>query len=361
MAHGANPRLEVQDDGQTMGSGRDTLQLAIVFRRWRVADALLRRPAVAPHTPRDLAFRWIGIFDPRAPRITVDAAARELARRLAWPGDWYGGCLPAAAQDKLLLPMLLQTTERIEVRRTSEEMKTLQARDQQIAAQCPAPDLQAASHQRANHAAACFATFKPAELAQADARVATPLLQWLAAQLDTPDDVRAWATLPLRRPWQDTAFTRAVVRAFLFSQASPDMRASELHTVPPAALHDDLTLHAWFARLGALPLPRATAALAEVDDAALRRHAAAVIKGLAGVPMGPGDLATGGPPYPPPELWRTVLARLPAPLEPGPSAPASTYMTEVSWPALFARGYRPTAAELLKHFEFATTTDRPRQ
>ena len=84
LANGADPRLEV-DDGQVKGKGKgdDALQLAILYRRWRVVDALLRRPAVAPRTPRDLAFRWIALFDTRAPRGTEDAAAGELARRLA--------------------------------------------------------------------------------------------------------------------------------------------------------------------------------------------------------------------------------------------------------------------------------------
>ena len=365
LAHGADPRLEVQVGETDKPDGHDALQLAIVFRRWRVVDALLRRPAVAPHTPRDLAFRWVGLFDPRAPQDTLDADARELARRLAWPGGWYGGCLLAAAQQELLMPMLLKTTSRTAERRTTAEMKSLRGRDLQVAAQCPAADVQGVGREGPVHVPGRFAAFKPADLALADARMSTPVLQLLASRLDTPADVRAWATLPLRRPWQDMAFARPVIQEFLASRAAPETRAAELRLVPPAALHaaldDDRTLYAWFSRLAALPLPEAMAALAEVDDAVLRRHVAAVISGLPGVPMGRGDLPGHGPPYPTPELWRAVLARLPAPLEAGPAVMASTYMTQASWPALFARGYGPTAAELLKHLEFAATSDWPAQ
>ena len=360
LANGANPRLEVDGD-HFKGNGDDALQLAILYRRWRVVDALLRRPAVAPHTPRDLAFRWVGLFDARAPSGTEDAAARELARRLAWPDGWYGGCLLAAAQDKLLLPMLLKTSARTAVRLPPGQVKALHARDARIAAQCQAAE----TRFRANHVAGRFATFTPTALAQADARLATPLLQLLAPHLDTPADVHTWAALSLRRPWQDTAFARGVVQAFLFANVPPEMREDELRTVPPLALHaaldDDVTLHAWFARLGAMPAPQAAAALAQVDDAMLRRHADAAVRGLAGIPLGPGAAPDVGHPHPSRALWSALLGRLPTPLRLGPSVEASTYMSSASWPELFARGYHPTAAELLTHLQFATAAGWPDQ
>lgn len=256
--------------------------------------------------------------------------------------------------------MLLKTTERTAVRRAPEQLNALEGRDARIAAVCPPPD----ARFHAARVEGRFATFKPAELAQADARLATPLLQLLASQLDTPADVRAWAALSLRRPWQDAAFARAVVQAFLLSK-TPQVRSDALRTVPPAALRaaldDDATLHAWCAMLGTLPAPQAMAALAQVDEATPRRHPAAVISGLAGVAMAPGGPPGVAHPNPTPAMWSAVLARLPMPLQPGPSSAASTWMTQDSWPALFARGYRPTAAEILKHLEFATTADWPAQ
>jgi len=358
LAHGADPRLEV-DDGASKDNGDDALQLAILYRRWRVVDALLRRPAVAPNTPRDLALRWLAVVDARAPHGTEDAAARGLARRLAWPDGWYGDCLLAAAQDRLLLPMLLKSNARTALHRAPGQLPPLHGRDVRIAARCPAPDYPF----RPDHAAGRFATFKAAELAQADARLTTPLLQLLAPELDTSADVHAWASLPLRRPWQDAAFARAVVQAFLFANVPPEVREDELRTVPPAALRvaldDDVTLHAWFARLGAMPAPQAAAALAKVDDATLRRHADAAVLGLAGARMGPEGAPGAGRPTPSPALWSALLGRLPTPLRLGPAVDASTHMTMASWPELFAHGYRPNAAELVTHLQFATAAGWP--
>ena len=367
LAHGADPRREVQDDRSSEPGGRDALQLAIVFRRWRAVDALLRRPAVAPHTPRDLAFRWTGAFDRRAEDGTVDDAARELGRRLAWPTGWYGGCLLAAAQDRVVVPMLLKSADRFPVRRSDGEHKALKGRDREIAVQCRVltprqtfgfvPD-------RPRQPAGRFWKFAPADLVRADARVAQPLLQLLAPLLDTPADVHRWATLPMRRPWLDIAFTRVVFLAFL-SAPTPETRDAALRTIPPdalrAALDDDATLHAWLTTLATLPQAQATAALAEIDGPTLERHVEAAVTGLGVVPMGPGYSPASGRVKAPEAVWSALLARLPAPLPMRPGVEAATFVPEVAWPALFAHGYRPSAAEIEMMWTYAPKEDWRRQ
>lgn len=367
LAHGADPRREVQDDASSEPGGRDALQLAIVFRRWRVVDALLRRPAVAPHTPRDLAFRWTGALDRRAEVGTVDDAARELARRLAWPTDWHGGCLLAAAQDRVVIPMLLKSTDRLPVRRTDDQNKALKGRDREIAAQCGVPTPPhtfGRVSDRRRQPAGRFWKFAPVDLVRADARVAQPLLQLLAPLLDTPADVHTWATLPMRRPWLDIAFTRAVFLAFL-GAPTPDTRDAALRTIPPdalrAALDDDATLHAWLTTLATLPRAQATAALAEIDGPTLERHVEAAVTGLGVVPMGAGYSPDSGRVKAPAAVWSALLARLPAPLPLRPGVEAATFVPEVAWPALFAHGYRPSAAEIVMMWTYAPREDWRRQ
>jgi len=359
LAHGADPRREVLEEGSAQAVGRDALQLAIVLRRWRVVDALLRRPAVAPKTPRDLAFRWTAVFDRRAEPGTIDDAARELGRRLAWPADWYGGCLLAAAQDAVVVPMLLKSTDRTPLRRDALQARTLQGRDREIAELCgPASVATGVPAHRRRDAAGRFWRFKPAELASADTRVAQPLLQLLAPLVDTPADAKAWAALPLRRPWQDAAFARPVVLAFLHAP-TPETRDTGLRTIPPDALRlaldDDIVLHDWLAMLATLPPPRASAALAQIDDATLRRHVQAAVTGLAGVPASPGFSTDSGRVAAPAALWGALLDRLPAPLALQAGILPITFVPEDAWPALFAHGHRPSADELVVQWTFTTS------
>lgn len=352
LAHGANPALEVTDLPDGKPDGHDALQLAIVYRRWRVVDALLRRPALAPRTARDLAFRWAGVFDVHADPATADEAGRELARRLAWPGGWQGGCLVDAAAAQAVLPMLEKAAGTAGARIARDESKPLAGRDLVVAGNCvpPAVAFAGIGDERIGAplpATGRFAKLPATELARLDAHLAQPLLPALATLLETSADAQAWSTLPLRRPWQDTAFARAVVQALLRTPMKPEVRDAALRSVPPealrAALDDDATLHAWFDRLAHQPLPQAMATLAAIDGATLQRHAEAAITGLASDPM---DDASHVPYAQKPQkasgtLWIALLSRLPAPIALRTGLPILTIAPDSSWPTLFARGYVP--------------------
>ena len=350
LAHGADPKLEVQVVESGKPDGHDALQLAIVYRRWRVVDALLRRRAIAPHTPRDLAFRWSAVFDLRGDG-PLDETARELARRLAWPGDWYGGCLAAAAADRAVLPMLAEAAGSPPVRRPVEFRKELKGRDLDVASNCGLPEARFGGEPD-RPGPGLFATLSPTELARIDAHLAEPLLPALATLLETPADVPKWSALPLRRPWQDAAFTRAVVQALVRTPMKVAVRDAALHEVPPAALRaaldDDATLRGWVDRLWHQPLPQAQATLAAIDDAVLARHAEAAIAGLAGESLG---LASHTPyanraQKASDKLWIALLSRLPKPLTFRPNLPILTLVPDEVWPTLFARGYAPGPARV---------------
>ncbi len=350
LAHGADPKLEVQVVESGKPDGHDALQLAIVYRRWRVVDALLRRPAVAPHTARELAFRWSAVFDVRGDG-SLNETARELARRLAWPGDWYGGCLAAAAADRAVLPMLAKAAGAPAVRRPVQFAKTLKGRDLDVASNCGLPEARFGGEPD-RPGSGLLATLSPAELARIDAHLAEPLLPALAMLLETPADVQKWSTLTLRRPWQDATFTRALVQALVRTPMKAAVRDAALHEVPPAALRvaldDDATLRGWVDRLWHQPLPQAQATLAAIDDAVLARHAEAAIAGLAGESLG---LASHTPyanraQKASDKLWIALLSRLPAPLQFRPDLPILTLAPDSAWPALFARGYVPAPARL---------------
>ena len=358
LAHGADPKLEVRDVESGKADGRDALQLAIVFRRWRVVDALLRRPAVAPHTARDLAFRWSAVFDVRSDG-SLNETARELARRLAWPGDWYGGCLAAAAADRAVLPMMAKAAGSPAVRRPVEFRKALEGRDLDVASNCVPPEARFGGEPD-RPGSGLLATLSPAELARIDAHLAEPLLPALATQLETPADVQKWSTLPLRRPWQDVTFARAVVQALLRAPMPAAVRDAALHEVPLAALRaaldDDATLNVWFDRIRHQPLPQATASLAAIDDATLAHHADAAVTGLAGerphvysrVPYARQSLKA------PESLWAAMLTRLPATQPWSPDLSILTLAPVSTWPLVFARGYVPTPLRLESVWRVAT-------
>jgi hypothetical protein len=349
LAHGANPRLEVQSDAIGRTEGDDALQLAILYRRWRVVDALLRRPGLAPTTDRDRAFRWLALIDEQAPQDAMEVAVRQLEARIALPGDWYGGCLLAAAENRSIVPLILRSTAR-EKRWSTEENKALQGRDRDIAWTCPSTS---PSHVHAAKGVG-VAGLPASELARADARRAEPLLPVLVPMLATEADVHAWSTLPLRRPWQDGAFTRTVIQALLRTEMPAATRTAALRSVPkaalPAALDDDETLNAWFAWVATLPLPQAAEAAAGVDDASLLRHAGAALSGFGRRQMGYGE----GVPAASPAVWKTLLERLPAPFARPGTLGVATLMPEAYWPMLFARGYKPPDDDLLALWHTST-------
>ena len=352
LAHGVDPKLEVQDVEHGKPDGNDALQLAIVYRRWRVVDALLRRPAVAPHTPRDLAFRWTAVFDIHADPATQDDAARELARRLAWPGAWQGGCLMDAAANRAILPMLAKAAG-VPVARCPDVLPTSNPRDLAVGgAALPAALAFGGEASQPTATTGRFAKLAPAELARIDATLSQPLLPSLAALLETPADAQTWSTLPLRRPWQDTTFTRAVIQALLRTPTKPAVRDAALRSVPPAALNaaldDDATLRLWIERLWNQPLPQASAMLAAIPDATLAHHAEAAIAGLAGESPGLANLQPyANRSYKASEkLWIALLSRLPAPLPLRPDLPILRLAPDSAWPVLFARGYVPALAQL---------------
>ena len=340
LAQGADPRLQLQDE-----HGVDALQLATRYRRWRVVDALLRRPDIAPATDRDRAFRWTAALETPAGVPRENAAALELARRLPLPGGWYGGCLLAAAQDRLIVPMVVYA---------------------QVAASAPARP-QAGNAADAAIQSACrpgrppwgpdvaatptLARYPAADLTRADARLADPLLPWLVPALATPEDVRTWSTLPLRRPWQDVRFTRNVLKVLAVAQLKAPARAAVVAALPASALapalDDDATLRDWTDSLNLLPPADAAASLAQVDDGALRRHALAALAGLAHASL------DGTPAYPDSTrpraglpTWQALIARLPMPLPAVPAVIVTKLVPEDAWPALLARGWRPGAADL---------------
>lgn len=358
LDHRAKPSLEVNGDAGP-GDGHDALQLAIVYQRWRVVDALLQRRGVAPATDLDRARRWQAVFDARreAPDAQDAADAREvtargLAKRVPWPGGWPGACLLAAAADQGIVPMLLASTARAPRRFTADEEKALPPAERAIATTCPADTADARmSHRHFGHEPrAALSTVPAAELARLDARLDDPLLPVLVPMIGTPADAAAWAALPMRRPWSDAAFSRRVLLALLREDLPPEARTVALHGVPAgalgAALDDDTAMEAWFERLATLHGAEAATALAAVDDATLRRHVEAAITGLAKGTTGLGYAPSIGHPAADTSTWQALLARLPAPLQLRPSIGVLRLVPEPAWPALFARGYVPDADQV---------------
>ncbi len=359
LAQGADPTLQVHDLPSEQPDGNDALQLAIVYHRWRVVDALLRRPGMAPRGAAELAWRWSALLDIHADAATLDDAARELARRLAWPNGWRGDCLEAWARAHVVLPMLAKAAS---AGRHGHAVppKTLHGRDAAVAAMCRGSgEVTFAGASSDLRVTGRLAKLPPAELARIDARSAEPLLPALATLIEVPDDARRWSTLPLRRPWQDPAFTRAVIQALLGTPMRPDAQDAALRAVPleslRAALDDDVTLHAWFARLAHLPPAGSLVALGAIDDATLARHADAAITGLASKPRNfAGHQRHGGGTRAPEAAWLALLARLPAPLALRADLPILALAPDAAWPLLFERGVIPTSSQVAQAWHAST-------
>ncbi len=362
LAHGADPRLEVRaDDGKT-GDGNDALQLAIVYRRWRVVDALLRRPALAPATDLDRAFRWLAVLDGRGDAAPADEAARQLAKRpLPLPAGEWGACLLAGAQDWGLLPMLLASRATAPRRYRPEEIKALRGREQRVALACSTDAIL-----RRLDAAAAPLPVTPAvaaDIERADARLAEPVLPIIVPLLGTPADVATVSRLNLRRPWGDRGFVRAVLRASLGRSVPEAVRVALLRTLPlattPGLLDDDEALGLWHRAVVTMSVADGAWALKQVDDPTLARHAAAALLGLASLPSHAGTPAFPNQPgrQAPAATWSQLLQRLPAPL-PVTADHALTLVVPVdAWPALFARRYAPSGKELFEQFQRAAPAE----
>jgi hypothetical protein len=346
LVHGADPRLRLQGD-----RGVDALQLAIRYRRWRVVDALLRQPAIAPANDRDRALRWTAVLESPAGVPRENEAAFELARRLPLPGGWYGGCLLVAAHDRLIVPMVVYAQVAASAPARPEAGN---AADAAIAATCR-PGRRPWSEDVASTPA--LGRYKVSDLARADARLADPLLPWLVPALASQADVRTWSTLPLRRPWQDARFTRGVLRALALAELKASTRGAVVAALPSsalaAALDDDATLHDWMDSLNLLQTGDAAASLALVDDAVLRRRPLAAMTGLAHASLD-GARAYPGPARPKADLstWQALIARLPMPLPTVPGVTVTEVVPEDAWPALLARGWRPAAADLSTGWQY---------
>jgi len=355
LAHGANPRLEVgppadlQEHDPAM-VGHDALQVALIFRRWRVVDALLRRPELKPMSDTDRAFRWSTVFDNRRSGGTHSQAVRELRRRgLPLPGGWQGDCLLARALDEGLISLVLAlpaTTPKAANGR-------LTGREESIAALCTADPTHTSPH-TGPRAGDRLSDFTAADLARADGRLTVPLLPALLHTLDHKQDVAALARLPLRRPVDDPTFIRSLVVHALDSQVPADVARAVLATVPPArlsgALDDQALLGAWLARFSDQPLEAFIWALKAAGDGVMQRHVDAAIAATSHVFVISGSEIVPVPrervPAVTPAHWEALLARLPAP----PGTRASLHLTQIvpeaAWPALFARRYAPEAEEL---------------
>lgn len=359
LAHGADPALQVHDLPSEQPDGNDALQLAIIYHRWRVVDALLRRPGLVPRNAADLAFRWSALSSAHADAAALDVAARELSRRLAWPGGWEGDCLNAWARSRVILPMLAKAATAGHPAHAARP-KTLKGRDVWVATMCrESGEATFAGAPRDARLTGRLAKLPPAELARIDARSDEPLLPALTTLIETLADVRLWSSLPLRRPWEDPAFARAVVQALLATPMRPDVQDAALRAVPRealrAALDDDVTLHVWFSRLAHLPPADALAALGAIDDATLARHADAAITGLASKPRHfAGHQRHGSGTLAPEAAWVSLLSRLPAPPALRPDLPILALAPDAAWPVLFERGVVPTASQVAQAWHAST-------
>ena len=344
LAHGADPRLEVgapPEPGSKArdalkASGDDALQVALIYRRWRVVDALLRRPQLKPQTDTDRAFRWSAIFNYRGGTASLRGkGVRELLKRgLPLPGGWQGDCLLARALDEGLVSLVIA----LPAATPKYAPGPSPGRDAAVAGLClgdpahPAPRKGPSGGDK-------LADFAPADLAKADARLTVPLLPSLLPTLKGAEDAAALARLPLRRPYDDPAFMRSLVAHALDDEVPPTIARAVLSAVPPAslssALDDKDLLKAWLTRFGGQPVEAYAWALKAADDGVLRRHVETAISATSSVSKGASAAH-----------WQTLLARLPTPLDTPAERGFVLSMPDAAWPALFAHRYTPSADEL---------------
>lgn len=123
-----------------------------------------------------------------------------------------------------------------------------------------------------------------------------------------------------------------------------------LRQTPPLvwrqALDDDSTLQHWLGWASVMPADQFPALLQGLDGPLLQQHARAALTGMS--QHSRVDFAADGshgrnPVHP--DNWKTLLARLPGPLD-HPQLPLLLAATEPDlWPLLFQRGYRPGAVD----------------
>jgi len=337
LRHGADPTLRVTDNTDPP---LDALGLAIRQRDWSIVDAILPLPAFKKLSAQELGSRYF----PFAPEA-FDALRK---RGFALPEGAMGDCFLEYALRRGLIELALALPSRTPLCYGQGH---------------PAP-------QNTGWITACtdygqprpgvmtkhFSDFDTQALTRLDAKLTEPLLAYLIASLRSAQDVDALFRLPLRQP-ADPAALKSMLLPWL-APHDPSVWQSDAQFLPnavhqalaerlsPAALaalfDDPVVVQSWLQVAARKPGDEFAWALAKVPDAALAAHGAAAAKAL--------SFSNNGS-----VVWPLLLARTSLHLG-GDDVPGLLAQVPItSWPALFARGYRPAGKKPAGYEAYAET------
>lgn len=340
LKYGADPGLRIVGDGGK-ADGDDALGLAIYYRRWRVVDALTRTGAVKRLGNDALPRYWQSAASAGG---ADDAVQQLLKRKFPMPTGPAGACLLGFALDVLSLKLVLALPERAPRHIEPAAIQVPGAAGQKGTAMCSASS---GRYQNRRVLAALPAD----EIARADAKLDAPLFPYLLTAAATPRDVKRLFELPIRRPFGDPGFTRAIVARALHGKMDDDARLAFFKQLPAdalrRALHDEPLINAWLGVFGAQKADDFAWALGQVDDAVFARHSELALQGM---------LASRGGAAPEKDAtaalartarnWSALLPRLNAPIAASEQVRLLGVVPPSVWPLLFSRGYHPSAAEL---------------
>ncbi|HWR77157.1 MAG TPA: hypothetical protein VN283_08110 [Thiobacillus sp.] len=316
LTHGADPLKTLEG-----GEQADALALSIKYRRWSVANDLLKIPGItAPGRTPQLLLAWQAAQG-EDERAVVD-------KLLAWQLP-----LPKGAAGERLLGLALER----------QWMKVaLALLDAGITRAAPSAYGWAVSNKIG----------AAADIEAADARLAAPIFPYLLVHATNAGDVESLWRLRIRRPFEDAAFTRQVVLRILAAPSTPPVKRALLERLPPKALKtafdDGEVIDRWVRWSAQLPPAEGDWALAVLGDIPVQRPAVlldAMLKNAYWFDengANSNQLADG---------WARLLARLHAPLPVETHGKLWMFVPRQHRPTLLRMGYRPGDKELADWLE----------
>lgn len=302
LANGADPLQEGE---------HDALELALIYRQQAVFDLLVRKPGV-----RD-AHRS-GVY--RAWKAALANNSDESLKQLITARV----PVPAGKNRQLLLDDAL-------VAGNARLIRALTAEDPERVLRARVDSLDE-------------------DFEIADRRLPNPIFLSLIAQVDSVDEVDRLFRLRIRRPWNDAAFTTAVLAKVLSKNLYRSANESDTYTllerIPALALQeafkDEQVLSMWWQWLSHLPARDRAVAMARWGDLPVREPEAlltAVLLDAHSFDQQEND----------PELaaaWGELLALLRPPLPNAMQGRLWMFVPQVHRLTLLELGYRPSSEEL---------------
>ncbi len=315
ITHGADP-LKSLDGGPDQP---DSLALAIQYQRWSVIDTLLKLPKVtAPERAPQLLIAWGALKGKDEKR----AVAKLLSLRMPLPKGKFGERLLAIALERNSTELVLALIE--------QGITT-------VPASSDSPRF-AAEIRRSGVARA--------DIEFADTRLSNPIFPYLIEHLTNLSDVDSLFKLHIRHPFNDVAFSRAVVLRTILSKSPVSVKRAVLAHIPipslKAALEEKEVITALVRWSKELTPADGDWAIKMLGDLPIRKPDIL----LGGMLMNAGwydeytkvsNLAAS---------WGRVLAHLRAPLPKSFDGKLWMFVPQQHRLSLLQLGYRPSAEEL---------------